>query len=170
MGASSSSNRTTFGLSVTFSLRGFGPGLPLRGLGPGFLRAAGGGGRALRLVDAEVGAEAVAAPGALADLGAREIGQDLAAFDAATHKITWQKQMPRPISNGSGAMTTAGGLLFHGEPDGNFQAYDVKNGDLLWQFQTGAPAAAPASTYEIDGKQYVAIYTGDAQSGTAGRA
>jgi plastocyanin len=84
----------------------------------------------------------------------------LVAFDAATHKITWQKQVPRSIANGSGAMTTAGGLLFHGEPDGNFQAYDVKNGDLLWQFQTGSPAVAPASTYEIDGKQYVAIISG----------
>ena len=84
----------------------------------------------------------------------------LVAFDAATHKITWQKKMPRPITFGSGVMSTAGGLLFHGEPDGNFQAYDAKNGDLLWQFQTGAPAIAPASTYEVDGKQYVAVISG----------
>jgi quinohemoprotein ethanol dehydrogenase len=85
----------------------------------------------------------------------------LAAFDAATHKITWQKKMPSAaINNGSGAMTTAGGLLFHGEPDGNLQAYDAKNGDLLWQFQTGEPIGGPVSTYELGGQQYVAVVSG----------
>jgi quinohemoprotein ethanol dehydrogenase len=85
----------------------------------------------------------------------------LVAFDASSHKITWQKKMPSAaINNGSGAMTTAGGLLFHGEPDGNLQAYDAKNGDLLWQFQTGEPIGGPVSTYEIGGKQYVAVVAG----------
>ena len=50
--------------------------------------------------------------------------------------------------------------MFHGEPDGNFQAYDAKTGELLWQWQTGAGADAPAITYEIDGTQYVAIAAG----------
>jgi plastocyanin len=55
---------------------------------------------------------------------------------------------------------TASDLLFHGEPDGNFQAYDANTGELLWQWQTGAGADAPAITYEIDGTQYVAIAAG----------
>jgi len=84
----------------------------------------------------------------------------LVAFDPATRKIAWQKKMPRPITFGSGVTSTAGGLLFHGEPDGNIQAYDAKNGDLLWQFQTGAPAVAPVAIYEIDGKQHVAAISG----------
>ena len=68
--------------------------------------------------------------------------------------------MPYSIGQGSGTLATAGGLLFHGEPDGNFQAYDAKTGTRLWQWQTGAGADAPAVTYEIDGVQYVAIASG----------
>ena len=84
----------------------------------------------------------------------------LVAFDAATRRITWQKEMPRPISNGSGATTTAGGLLLHGEPDGNLQAYDVSNGNLLWQFQTGAAVAGPVAIYEAEGKQFISVIAG----------
>jgi alcohol dehydrogenase (cytochrome c) len=47
--------------------------------------------------------------------------------------------------------------IFHGEPDGNLQAYDAKTGDLLWQFQTGANAGGAVATYEVGGEQYVAI-------------
>ena len=57
-------------------------------------------------------------------------------------------------------MTTAGGIAFHGNGDGNFQAYDAKTGNLLWQWQTGAGADAPPSTYMIDGVQYVSIARG----------
>ena len=57
-------------------------------------------------------------------------------------------------------MATAGGLLFHGEPDGNFQAYDARTGELLWQFQTGFGADGAIVSYEVDGEQYVAIPTG----------
>jgi PQQ-dependent dehydrogenase (methanol/ethanol family) len=81
----------------------------------------------------------------------------LAAMDSRTGKIAWQKKMPYPIAFGSGTTATAGDLLFHGESDGEFQAYDAKTGDKLWNFQTGAEATAPAIVYEADGKQYVAI-------------
>jgi plastocyanin len=50
--------------------------------------------------------------------------------------------------------------LFHGEPSGEFQAYDAKTGKRLWQWQTGAGADAPAVTYEINGVQYVALASG----------
>jgi PQQ-dependent dehydrogenase (methanol/ethanol family) len=86
----------------------------------------------------------------------------LAAIDAHTDKIVWQKTMPYKIENGSGATATAGGLLFHGEPDGNLQAYDAKTGDLLWQFQTGFDESGPVASYEIDGQQYVAAVTSGA--------
>jgi quinohemoprotein ethanol dehydrogenase len=82
------------------------------------------------------------------------------ALDPRTNKIVWQNKMPYSIGQGSGTLATAGGLLFHGEPDGNFQAYDAKTGTRLWQWQTGAGADAPAVTYEIDGQQYVAIASG----------
>jgi alcohol dehydrogenase (cytochrome c) len=82
------------------------------------------------------------------------------AIDPRTNKIVWQNKMPYSIGQGSGTLATAGGLLFHGEPDGNVQAYDAKTGTLLWQWQTGAGADAPAITYEVDGVQYVAIASG----------
>jgi len=82
------------------------------------------------------------------------------AIDPRTNKIVWQDKMPYSIGQGSGTLATAGGLLFHGEPDGNVQAYDAKTGTRLWQWQTGAGADAPAITYEIDGVQYVAIASG----------
>ncbi|HEX4507396.1 MAG TPA: PQQ-binding-like beta-propeller repeat protein [Alphaproteobacteria bacterium] len=81
----------------------------------------------------------------------------LAAIDSRTDKIVWQKNTPYEMQNGSGATTTAGGLLFHGEPDGNLQALDAKTGDVLWQFQTGANESGPAAVYEIDGQEYVAV-------------
>ena len=52
-----------------------------------------------------------------------------------------------PRGQGSGFLTTAGGIAFHGNSDGFFQAYDAQNGNLLWQWQTGAGADAPAMTY-----------------------
>jgi PQQ-dependent dehydrogenase (methanol/ethanol family) len=81
----------------------------------------------------------------------------LAAIDAGTRRIVWQKRLPYPVFNGSGALATGGGLVFHGEPDGTLQAYDARSGDLLWQFQTGAPAEGPPVTYEAGGEQYVAM-------------
>ncbi|MDE2474574.1 MAG: PQQ-binding-like beta-propeller repeat protein, partial [Alphaproteobacteria bacterium] len=84
----------------------------------------------------------------------------LSAVDSRTNKIVWQKKLPYSIGQGSGALATASGLVFHGQPDGNFQAYDARSGDLLWQWQTGAGADAPAITYQIDGQQYVAIAAG----------
>jgi glucose dehydrogenase len=64
------------------------------------------------------------------------------------------------MGTGSGLLSTAAGILFHGESDGRVLAYDAKNGETLWHFQTGAGADAPVATYEIDGEQYVAILAG----------
>jgi len=80
----------------------------------------------------------------------------LAAIDSRTNKVVWKKEF-RP-GRPTGAMTTAGGLMFQSAPDGNLQAYDAKMGRLLWQFQSGA-AGGPPVTYEIDGEQYVAAIT-----------
>lgn len=84
----------------------------------------------------------------------------LTAVDPTTNKIVWQKRMKFPIAAGSGLLSTASGLIFHGESDGRLVAYDIRNGNELWSFQTGAGAEAPAITYEVKGQQYVAIIAG----------
>lgn len=81
------------------------------------------------------------------------------ALDSRTGKIVWKKEVPPGTLGRSGAITTAGGLMFRGGGDGNFEAYDAKTGVLLWQFQIGSEAT-PASTYEIDGEQYIAMAAG----------
>jgi PQQ-dependent dehydrogenase (methanol/ethanol family) len=85
---------------------------------------------------------------------------NLTAMDPTTNRIVWQKRMKFPMGTGSGLLSTAGGLLFHGESDGNLAAYDIGNGELLWRFQTGAGADAPVATYEVNGEQYVAVLAG----------
>ena len=84
----------------------------------------------------------------------------LTAMDPATNKIVWQKKTKFPMGGGSGLLTTAGGLIFHGESDGNLVAYDISNGEELWKFQTGAGANAPVSTFSVNGEQYVAVLAG----------
>jgi quinohemoprotein ethanol dehydrogenase len=84
----------------------------------------------------------------------------LSAIDPATNKIVWQKRTKFPLGTGSGLLSTATGLMFHGESDGNLVAYDIRNGDVVWRFQTGAGADAPVATYEVNGEQYVALLAG----------
>jgi alcohol dehydrogenase (cytochrome c) len=87
----------------------------------------------------------------------------VAAIDSRTNRIVWKKEVPPTALGNSGPMTTASGLMFRGAGDGNFEAYDAKTGDLLWSFQTGnAGLRGPASTFEVEGEQYIALATGPA--------
>ena len=79
----------------------------------------------------------------------------MAAIDGETHKIVWRREFPSGAGRPSGVLTTAGGLLFHAAPDGHFNAHDARTGEIVWQFQTGAPAGGPAAAFELDGEQYV---------------
>jgi glucose dehydrogenase len=93
----------------------------------------------------------------------------LTAIDPTTNRIVWQKRTKFPMGTGSGLLSTAGGLLLHGESDGNLVAYDIRNGDVLWTFQTGAGADAPVATYEVNGEQYVAVLSGGNSFQLSGR-
>jgi alcohol dehydrogenase (cytochrome c) len=86
------------------------------------------------------------------------------AIGGNTNKIVWQHKTPYRVGQGGGSTTTAGGLVFRGEPDGNFLAINAKTGEELWRFQTGFGADAPPAVYEVDGDEYVAIATGGNQS------
>ena len=71
-----------------------------------------------------------------------------------------KKKLHKPYPNHSAALTTAGGLLFTGFIDGSFAAYDDISLDQLWQVNVGVGINAPPMTFEVGGKQYVAILTG----------
>jgi alcohol dehydrogenase (cytochrome c) len=85
------------------------------------------------------------------------------AIDSRTNTIVWQHKTPYRLGGGGGSTVTAGGLVFRGEPDGNFLALDAKTGQELWRFQTGFGADAPPVVYEVDGEQFVVIATGGNQ-------
>jgi alcohol dehydrogenase (cytochrome c) len=82
----------------------------------------------------------------------------LAALDVATGKIRWKSE--RPLWVWGGTLATAGGLVFMGETDGWFRAYDAATGAILWSFFCGAGVDASPITYELDGRQYVAVPAG----------
>ena len=85
-------------------------------------------------------------------------GGTFTAIDARTNKIAWQKKWSGNCYSGS--VATGGNLVFVGRNNGEVQAYDATTGAQLWRFMTDAGANAPAITYEVDGKQYVAILAG----------
>jgi len=60
----------------------------------------------------------------------------------------------------SGILTTAGGLLFTGDPSGNFIAFDPSAGKILWHAKLDEKVSNGAMTYELDGKQYVVVGAG----------
>lgn len=82
----------------------------------------------------------------------------LTAIDTNTGKILWQQQMPEPMVGG--ALATAGELIFSGEGNGRFNAFDSHNGERLWHYQANAGVNAPPISYSINGKQYIAVAAG----------
>jgi mono/diheme cytochrome c family protein len=82
----------------------------------------------------------------------------LTAYDMSTGKIAWQDKFPE--SPYSGAVTTAGGLVFVGQNNGELQAFDAENGEKLWSFQTGAGANTTVTPFEDEGEEKIAIYAG----------
>jgi len=81
-----------------------------------------------------------------------------AALDMKTNRLVWQQRWRDSCYSGS--VTTAGGLIFVGRNDGRLTALNSSNGQRLWEFQTGAGVNAPASVFEYQGDEYVAVYSG----------
>ena len=82
----------------------------------------------------------------------------LAAVDINTGKMVWKADTDQPLMGG--VLATAGNLVFTGEGNGFFNAYDAKSGKKLWSFQCGAGVNAPATSYMINGKQFIAVAAG----------
>jgi len=60
----------------------------------------------------------------------------------------------------AGVLATAGGVVFFGKPNGGFEAVDERDGKLLWRFETNVRMTASPITFEVRGKQYVAVAAG----------
>ncbi|WP_128514496.1 PQQ-dependent methanol/ethanol family dehydrogenase [Tabrizicola thermarum] len=82
----------------------------------------------------------------------------LKAIDPMTGEWKWEYKNPAPLWGG--VMTTAGGLVFFGTPEGEFKALDDETGKELFSFQTGSGIVGQPVTWEMDGEQYVAVVSG----------
>lgn len=82
----------------------------------------------------------------------------LSAINIDTGKLVWQHKTPNPLLGG--VLSTASGLVFSGEGDGELFALDAETGNKLWSGQSDAGVNAPPVSYQIDGKQYIAVVSG----------
>lgn len=85
----------------------------------------------------------------------------LRALDPITGERPWEFRYATPSM--AGVMSTASGLVFAGDNEGNFMAFEARTGKNLWHYKIGTPiwGAAPM-TYMLDGRQYVLINSGTA--------
>jgi lanthanide-dependent methanol dehydrogenase len=100
-----------------------------------------------------IGVKSPYVPGPGGNLGA------FIAWDASTGKKVWEDKEPYP--SWSGALVTAGDVVFYGTLDGWFKSVDAKTGKVLSKFKVGSGVVGNPITYRgPDGKQYVAVYAG----------
>jgi alcohol dehydrogenase (cytochrome c) len=71
-----------------------------------------------------------------------------------------KKSIPMQYPNYSGVLATAGGVVFTGLLDGTFAAYDDTTFEQLWKINVGTGFSAPPMSFEVNGKQYLAIASG----------
>ena len=92
----------------------------------------------------------------------------MAKVDLATGKI--ERIYTQPVPGNGSALVTGGDLLFWGDMARRFRAFDSDNGEVLWETVLGGIIQTSTITYAVDGRQYIAVLTGDAASGTNGPA
>jgi acido-empty-quinoprotein group A len=88
----------------------------------------------------------------------------LEAIDYKTGKLRWCHAYDNQVGfglDGPGILTTAGKLLFTGDPSGNLIGFDPASGHILWHFRMTASLSNGPMTYELDGKQYLIAGAGD---------
>lgn len=96
--------------------------------------------------------------GAFKVIPSEEQWGQLVAVNLDTGKIAWKHQTPQPLIGG--VLATAGGVVFNGEANGWFKAFDSKTGRELWKYNCGAGVNAPAVSYMVGNKQYIAVAAG----------
>jgi alcohol dehydrogenase (cytochrome c) len=97
-------------------------------------------------------------PGTTLWPGANHVGE-VQAWNVDTGQKVWTHTYRQ--ANWGPMLATAGGVVFTGgTADQNFHAFDAATGKLLWEFKTSSGVLGPPSSFEIDGKQYIAVLTG----------
>lgn len=87
------------------------------------------------------------------------VGQ-IQAWDVNKREKVWQHDYGKTMNWGS-ILSTAGGIIFNaGTNDRKLRAFDAKSGEILWEFPLNSTAIAPPVSYEVDGKQYLAVVAG----------
>ena len=94
----------------------------------------------------------------LEDIPANAGSTSLLAWNPVTQREAWR--VPTPGATAGGVLSTRGGLVFQGLADGRFTARDTNTGAELWSQSMGVGTQAPPITYELDGRQYVAVLAG----------
>ena len=79
------------------------------------------------------------------------------AISVETGRTLWKHEQ-RAVT--TSLMTTASGLLFGGDANGRFRAYDQRSGEILWEVNLGSHVTGYPATFAVDGKQYIAVSTG----------
>jgi alcohol dehydrogenase (cytochrome c) len=82
----------------------------------------------------------------------------VSAFDPATGQEAWRWRNEAPMC--ASVLATGGGLVFAGEPTGEFNALNARTGEQLWQFQCGSGHHSSPTTYSVGGLQYIAVPSG----------
>ncbi len=96
--------------------------------------------------------------GAFKTIPSEEQWGRLVAVNLDTGKIAWGVKTPQPLIGG--VLATAGDLVFNGEGNGWFKAFDARTGKELWKYNAGAGVNSPAVSYMVNGKQYIAVAAG----------
>jgi alcohol dehydrogenase (cytochrome c) len=99
------------------------------------------------------------------------------AISVETGETVWLREQRAGVTS---LLTTAGGLLFGGDVNGRYRAYDQRNGAILWEVNLGSHVTGFPATFSVNGRQYLAVSTGatpntfglatltpDARAGTA---
>ena len=96
--------------------------------------------------------------GAFKVIESEEQWGNVTAVNYNTGKIEWQVKTQQPMIGG--LLATGGGLVFTGEGNGLFKAFNSSTGELMWQDQTNAGVNAPPSSYNVGGTQYIVVGSG----------
>jgi alcohol dehydrogenase (cytochrome c) len=96
--------------------------------------------------------------GASVVVDSKDMAGSLSAFDPRTGREVWRWRNEVPMC--ASVLATGGDLVFAGEPTGEFNAWNARTGELLWQFQTGSGHHSSPTTYNVGGKQYVVVPVG----------